>query len=136
MGTFDDLVKELERDTKLQQTPIPYTQEDYGFLVVKGIRGLVVDIGDSAAYASFFDESTKEFKKELTLTEREYILLVAKFEFVSQIQAEVNTLYGYSTDSLSVTHADKPYTNLDREKSLLKNRLVEVFHKLRAERGA
>lgn len=136
MGTFQFLVDELAFDTKFQQVPIPYENSDYEIFVIKGIRGLVVDVGDTGSYDKYFSEFEKAFVREPTLTEREYILLKAKTELLTQIQADVNTLYGYSTDSLKVTNADKPYANLDNEKTLLKNRLVEVFHKLMAERGA
>lgn len=135
MRTFLSLVEELRFDSKFQAVPVPYSDSDYAMFIIKGVRKMAVDIGDAKEYASLFDEEATSFARSITHTEREYILACAKYALLSQVQADVNTLYGYSTDSLTVTNADKPYANLANEKELVNRRLLILFHKLIAERG-
>lgn len=123
--------------TALQRTPIEYTPDDYDLLIVDGIRALYVDLNKSAQYRTEFDEQSLSFiDKELLISEEEYILLKAHLNFYKMIQADVNSIVGYSTDSISVTNADKPYANISNEMARIEQRLVDLFFKVRLESGS
>lgn len=123
--------------TALQRTPIEYSPDDYDLLIVDGIRALYVDLNKSAQYRTEFDEQSLSFiDKELLISEEEYILLKAHLNFYKMIQADVNSIVGYSTDSISVTNADKPYANISNEMARIEQRLVDLFFKVRLESGS
>ena len=134
---FTRLRNRLMQLTALQQTPVEYTEQDYDLLIVEGIKGLYVDLNKSAVYRTEFDEQNLSFiDKELLISEEEYILLKAHLSFYKMVQADVNTIVGYSTDSLTITNADKPYANLNAEMERIEKRLVELFFKVRLEAGS
>lgn len=123
--------------TALQRTPIEYSPDDYDLLIVDGIRALYVDLNKSVQYRTEFDEQSLSFiDKELLISEEEYILLKAHLNFYKMIQADVNSIVGYSTDSISVTNADKPYANISNEMARIEQRLVDLFFKVRLESGS
>lgn len=131
---FNDLVEKVKSYTKFQQVPVPFTDEEYGNFVVDGIRGLYVDTGNSSGFDKDFDVETRTFKTTLTTAEYEYVVNGALMGFYSLVQQDVNRLVGYSTDSLSITHADKPYENISSEVERLKERQIEVFFVIESER--
>lgn len=132
---FGDLVDKVMKYTKLQQVPVPFTERDYGDFVVDGIRNLFVDTGKSADFTVVFNVEDKTFSRDLTAAEYEYVVNGALMAFYSLVQQDVNRLVGYSTDSLSITHADKPYENISTEINRLKERQIEVFFVIESERG-
>lgn len=135
---FTKLSDRLKAMTALQKTPIEYGPEDYDMLIVDGIKGLYVDLNKSAEYRKEFDEQNLCFLngKELLISEEEYILLKAHLNFYKIIQADVNNIIGYSTDSLTVTNADKPYANIANEMERIEKRLIDLFFKVRLESGS
>lgn len=136
-GQFIKLRNRLVALTALQKTPIEYTQADYDVFVLDGIKALYVDLNKSIVYRKEFDEENLCFiGKELLISEEEYILLKAHLNFYQTIQADVNSIVGYSTDSLSVTNADKPYANISNEMARIERRLVDLFFKVRLESGS
>ncbi len=132
---FDKLRNRLMAMTALQKTPIEYGEDDYNLLIVDGIKALYVDLNKSAIYKNEFDEQDLCFLngKELLISEEEYILLKAHLNFYKMIQADVNNIVGYSTDSLSITNADKPYANISNEMSRIETRLIDLFFKVVSE---
>ena len=48
---------------------------------------------------------------DFLIDEEAYILICAQIEFFRKVQSDVNNIVGYTTDALTVTNADKPYTN-------------------------
>lgn len=132
---FDKLRNRLMAMTALQKTPIEYGEDDYNLLIVDGIKALYVDLNKSAIYKNEFDEQDLCFLngKELLIPEEEYILLKAHLNFYKMIQADVNNIVGYSTDSLSITNADKPYANISNEMSRIETRLIDLFFKVVSE---
>lgn len=132
-ASFEYLVKDLKRKTALQKTPIEYTDDDYCFMVVDGIKALLVDFGYSELFASYFDKESLSIIHSLTISQEEYILNAAMISFYQVVQQDVNNIVGYSTDSLTVTNADKPYANISYEIDKLRNRQNELFSKIRAE---
>ena len=129
---FEELLTALKEKTKLQKTPINYTDDDYTALLLDGIRTLYIDLGWEEQYSIEFDEKETLFTVLPSISEREYILLSAQIGFYSMIQQDVNTMIGYTTDTLSITNADKPYANISNEINRLESRRSELFHKIRA----
>lgn len=133
---FAMLIENFRRRVKLQQVPIDYDDDDYVFQLIEGIKQLYVDLGIVEEFANDFDYKSLVFKRDLSLTEEEYILVCAAIYFYQVVQQDVNTIVGYSTDSLTITNADKPYANIANEIDKLTRRQTELFWKLRAEREA
>lgn len=133
---FTALVKELKRLTKLQQIPIVYTDLDYADMIVHGLKQLYVDLCIAEEYDADVTVNGIHYKlnRKLSITEEEYVLVCALMDFYQVVQQDVNTIVGYSTDSLSLTNADKPYQNIAGEIEKLNKRSVELFFKLQAER--
>lgn len=134
---FTRLRDRLVALTALQKTPIEYTLDDYNVFILDGIKALYVDLNKSILYRKEFNEDDLFFvDKELLISEEEYILLKAHLNFYKTIQADVNSIVGYSTDSLSITNADKPYANISNEMERIERRLVDLFFKVRLESGS
>lgn len=130
MPTLFSLVEELEFDMQYQSTPIPYSRNDYERFVKKGIRRLCIDFGYEEE--SVFNYSSSSFARNITSGEEEYILLGAKDSLLTQVQADVNKMVSYSTDTIKVTNADKPYANINNDKTLIDTRRTELFFKIKA----
>ena len=133
---FTMLIENFRRRVKLQQVPIEYDSDDYVFQLIEGIKQLYVDLGITEEFEVDFDYKNLSFNRNLTITEEEYILVCASIYFYQVVQQDVNTIVGYSTDSLTITNADKPYANISNEINKLITRQTELFWKLRAEREA
>ena len=133
---FTMLIENFRRRVKLQQVPIEYDSDDYVFQLIEGIKQLYVDLGITEEFEVDFDYKNLSFNRNLTITEEEYILVCASIYFYQVVQQDVNTIVGYSTDSLTITNADKPYANISNEINKLTTRQTELFWKLRAEREA
>ena len=133
---FTMLIENFRRRVKLQQVPIEYDSDDYVFQLIEGIKQLYVDLGITEEFEADFDYKNLSFNRNLTITEEEYILVCASIYFYQLVQQDVNTIVGYSTDSLTITNADKPYANISNEINKLTTRQTELFWKLRAEREA
>lgn len=57
-------------------------------------------------------------------------MLIAKIAFFNQVAADVNNIVGYTTDALSVTHADKPYANISDTIKMLENERRITYYKM------
>ena len=71
------------------------------------------------------------YDRDFLIDEIEYIICLCKIEFFKRVQTDVNNAFGYTTDALSVTNADKPYANLkntlddlEHERRILFNKMV------------
>ena len=71
-----------------------------------------------------------EFSDTLPLDEQLYVLVSAEISFYTKVQKTVDTLTGYSTDALSVTHGDKPFANLQTTITDLKTELRQIWYKM------
>lgn len=129
------LLKELKRLSRFQQTPIQYVDSDYEAILNKGIRTLYVDLGQSDDFnlEVLDDDGVYEITVDLSIAKQEYILNAAMIDFYQVVQQDVNTIVGYSTDSLTVTNADKPYANISNEINKLHVRQNELLPKIIAE---
>lgn len=131
---FLELVEKLCQKTKYQNTAISLTisEEDYYLLILDGIKTLYIDLNREDRFEKDIDEKSFVINTKFSIAEIEYIINSACIGYYNLIQGTVNTLYGYSTDALTITNADKPYANISNEIDRLRNRQIVLFHKLRA----
>jgi len=111
-----EMASELQEETAWQETPEALMREDYVKMVVKALRKFFVDINhvsefDMTLY-TMDDDGNVCYDREFLADEEEYIFTLCKIMFFKKVQTDSNNLFGYSTNALSVTNADKPYANL------------------------
>lgn len=128
------IAAELCRRTAWQQTPAELSEADYLAMVESALRHLFVITGRAALY-----DSEKMLREEglpifydtiLQLDEEEYLLIAAEIEFFRLVQTNVNNVFGYSTDALTVTNADKPYANLSATITELEQKRRILYYKM------
>ena len=129
MGTsITSLAEQLMDITRWQKTPEILPVSDYEKMILKAIKRLLIDTGRAPLYSenkvetietevtdnegNVTVETTVNFLMDFMIDEEAYILICAQIEFFRRVQSDVNNIVGYTTDALSVTHADKPYANL------------------------
>lgn len=128
MLNVTELAEELQELTKWQETPEVLGPTDYIRMVRRAVRTFFRDINHPAEYSSelfiYDDDGNLKYDRTFLADEEEYILILCKIEFFSRVQTDVNNAFGYSTNALSLTNADKPYANL-------KNTLDDLQHERR-----
>jgi len=96
--------------------PDALTEKDYCGMVAAALRKLFVITGRAALYDETRlqrrDGVAIQYDGTLPVDEQEYVLLTAEIMFFRKVQTDVNNTFGYTTDALAVTNADKPYANL------------------------
>ena len=129
MGTsITSLAEQLMDITRWQKTPEILPTSDYEKMILKAIKRLLIDTGRAPLYSedkvetietevtddegNVTIETTANFLMDFMIDEEAYILICAQIEFFRRVQSDVNNIVGYTTDALTVTHADKPYANL------------------------
>lgn len=129
MGTsITSLAEQLMDITRWQKTPEILPTSDYEKMILKAIKRLLIDTGRAPLYSEdkvetietevtddkgdATIETTVNFLMDFMIDEEAYILICAQIEFFRRVQSDVNNIVGYTTDALTVTHADKPYANL------------------------
>jgi hypothetical protein len=130
--SFTPLVNEFKKRTQFQQIPIQYTDADYEGFILSGVETLYIDLGNDILFKTEVDQVNYSISRDINVSEKEYILNAAEISFFETIQNDVNTIVGYTTDALSITNADKPYSNLAEQIQLKKDRNIELFPKIRA----
>lgn len=130
------LLHQLKQQVKWQQTPTPFTDADYGQLIIRALRILFVNTtrGEQFSERMFtFDAEgvPTEFAYDLAADEREYVLLTAQILFFKRVQTQVNNMVSYTTDALSITNADKPYANIKDTISNLQRWRRQVYYDMR-----
>ena len=127
----------LKEKTEWQETPVPLTDLNYIHMVIDGIERLFVDTGRSEQYnedlyTTLDDDEGSYFvyDADIPLDERRYVQICAEMNFFSKVQSDVNNTFGYSTDALTVTNADKPYANLKDTLSNLDNERRIIYYKM------
>ena len=105
--------------TRWQKTPEVILSEEYEQMIVKAIKRLLIDTGRASTYQESLlnkesdgETESLRFNMDFQIDEEAYILICAQIEFFRKVQSDVNNIVGYTTDALTVTNADKPYTNL------------------------
>lgn len=134
MTDVTELIDEVKDATAWQRTPETLTHNDYRKLVVNAIKTLFIDTGRTFQYHKELfvtdDQGNDLFDYDFKIDEEKYILLTAQIGFFKRVQSDVNNIVSYSTDALTVTSADKPYTHLQDTISALENERRIVFYKM------
>lgn len=137
MLNISKLAEWLKEKTEWQDTPVPLTDQNYLNMVIDGIERLFVDTGrsdqyDEGKYVTVADPDGDyyAYEENFPLDERRYIQICALMNFYYKVQSDVNNAFGYSTDALTVTNADKPYANLKDTLDKLDNERRIVYYKM------
>jgi len=131
------LKEKLKFETRLQQVPVPFTEEEYEQMIVHGLEQLYIDTARASAYEDteiYTDEETQEvmFSEDLPIDEQAYVLLLAKIMFYNTVKTGYNNMVSYTTDAISVSNMDKPYANMQATVSALENeRRIKYFKMFR-----
>lgn len=117
-----------------QKTPEEIFQDDLTAFVVTAIKDLYIMTGRAMRYSDnlvvYEDDLPRYFTEDIALDEREYVLVSAQIAFFNKVKTDVNNHVGYTTDALSVTHADKPYKYLSETVADLESRRRALWFKM------
>lgn len=134
MLNITGLAQEIQELTAWQETPVDLSDNDYVKIVVRAIKKFFVDINRPEEYDitlwTMDDDGNTCYNREFLLDEEEYIKILCQIEFFQRVQTDVNNAFGYSTDALTVTNADKPYANLKNTVDDLQHERRIVFNKM------
>lgn len=133
--SISDLVVTLKRQVGWQKTPMPLSDTDYIEMMRYGIKKLYIDTGRASLFNNGMIHKDQwgdvVFTADLPADEEEYAMICAQISFFQRVATDVNNIVGYTTDALTVTHADKPYANLkdtmdrlERERRILYYKMV------------
>lgn len=138
MLNITKLAEWLKEQTEWQETPVPLSDKNYINMVIDGIERLFVDTGRSEQYDEDLykvvitpeEEEYYGYDTDFPLDEKRYIQICSQMNFFSKVQSDVNNAFGYSTDALTVTNADKPYANLKDTLDKLDNERRIIYYKM------
>ena len=107
-----------------------------GHAVKFAIEDMFVVTGRYAEYMNYSykldeDEMTETtFSYTLSLDEELYVICRAQIEVLKKCRAQYDDLLGYTTNALSVTNADKPFTYISSMIHELDDRAKLYFYKM------
>ena len=140
MTDIGKLCEKLYRKIEWQKMPLSMTTEEKQQMliaaVVSGIEDLFVITGRALTYYDYqykADEETgliSEFSYDLMLDEELYVLCRAQIEVFSKVRTQYSDLLGYTTNALTVTNADKPYSYMTGTINELENQLRVYYYKM------
>lgn len=140
MLNITEMANEIQELTAWQDTPQPLTAEDYIKIVKRAVRNFFVDINRASEFSKDnyitvesgnpSELATIYYDREFLADEEVYILILCKIEFFQRVQTDVNNAFGYTTNALTVTNADKPYKNLSETLNGLYNERRIKFNKM------
>lgn len=137
MLNITEMANELQELTAWQDTPQTLIADDYVKIVKRAVRNFFVDINRSGDYSrdKFITEVEDEqevvyYDREFQADEEVYIMILCKIEFFQRVQTDVNIAFGYTTNALTVTNADKPYKNISETLNELYNERRIKFNKM------
>lgn len=140
MTDIGKLCEKLYRKIEWQKMPLSMTTEEKQQMlidaVVSGIEDLFVITGRALTYYDYqytVDEETgviSEFSYDLMLDEELYVLCRAQIEVFSKVRTQYSDLLGYTTNALTVTNADKPYSYMTGTINELENQLRVYYYKM------
>lgn len=123
MTDLGALCKRIYEKIEWQRFPVGFTnaqkQEMILSELIEAIKDLFVVTGRALEYNDYdyvYEEQEdgtlipSEFTYELLLDEEMYVLCKAQVGIFGKVRAQYNDLLGYTTNALTVTNADKPYT--------------------------
>ena len=103
-------------------------------MIQNGIKRLYIDTSRASEfnYNMISDSNGSEviFSQDLPIDEEEYVMVCAKINFFRRVATDVNNIVGYTTNALSVTNADKPYSNIKNTLEDLENERRIIFYKM------
>ena len=130
MSTSIELIStQLQTNVRNQRTPTTLTSSDYLEMAVLGTKQFYIDIGQEDNWTSEFD-GTSIITKDLTILEYEYCVLASEIVFFEQLICGWNDLVGYTTNALAITHADKPFQNIEKILDRKNKKLINLFYKM------
>ena len=96
---------------------------------------MYVDTNRAAAYKNASlseDPETGEvfFSEDLDIIEEEYALICGQISFLNWIKGKYAGIVGYSTDAITITNADKPYSNVKDALAGLENDRRIIYYKM------
>lgn len=116
MLNIAELAEELHELTRWQSTPEVLKNSDYIRIVMRAVKKFFVDINHPGEYSKDLWTEDEEghlfYDRDFMLDEEEYIKILCRIEFFQRVATDVNNAFGYTTNALTVTMADKPYKNL------------------------
>ena len=134
MLNLTELAIELKEKTEWQETPFPVADSQYFRMILRGLKRLFIDTGRASQYDPtkliVLENEVYCYDSDFWIDEEEYILICSQIIFFEKVQTDVNNSFGYSTDAITVTNADKPYANLKSTLDKLENERRITFHKM------
>lgn len=132
--SITELAEQLKTLTEYQQTPQPISDEEYEQMIQNAIKRLYIDTQRSSSFNkdwfTYDDTGDATFQQDLPIDEQQYVKLCAQIAFYNKVKADVNRLIGYSTDALTITNADKPYSNIKDTINGLQNERRIIYYKM------
>ena len=123
MTDLGALCKRIYEKIEWQRFPVGFTEAQKEEMIlnelIEAIKDLFVVTGRALEYYDYeyiYEEQENgtlipsEFTYELLLDEELYVLCKAQVGIFGKVRAQYNDLLGYTTNALTVTNADKPYT--------------------------
>lgn len=140
MTDIGKLCEKLYRKIEWQKMPLSMSTEEKQQMLIDaityGIEDLFVITGRALTYYGYVyttDEETgviSEFSYDLLLDEELYVLCKAQIEVFSKVRTQYSDILGYTTNALSVTNADKPYSYMTGTINELENQLKVYYYKM------
>ncbi len=147
MSTSLEKIKdELKERVRFYPIIIQYTDNQFRQIVKDAAMRLYIDLGRDSQFETDYieflvDEGLEtehleaSLNKDISISEREYILISAEIGFLHSTLGDVATIVSYSTDALSVSNADKPFKYLSEVIDKLESRLTELFYKITSQQS-
>ena len=127
------MAEELKEITEWQKTPEAITFDQYINMIIRGIKKLFIDTNRPTLYNDSLvinEDGEIIFNMDLPINEQEYVLICAQIIFYQKVQTDVTNIVGYTTNALTITNADKPYTNLQNTLSTLELERRRIYYKM------
>lgn len=140
MTDIGKLCERLYHKVEWQKMPLTMStlekQQMIADAIVYGIEDLFIMTGRALSYYGFTqtqDEATglpTEYSYDLPLDEELYVLCRAQVEIYSKVRTQYSDILGYTTNALTVTNADKPYSYLTGTINELNDQLKVYYYKM------
>lgn len=140
MTDIGKLCEELYRKIEWQKMPLSMSAEDRQQMLLsaieQGIEDLFVVTGRALEYQThtyMLDAETgqiSEFNQDLLLDEELQVLCRAQIEIYAKVRTQYSDILGYTTNALTVTNADKPYSYLSGTIQELNDQLKTYYYKM------
>ena len=129
------LAQKLNRKIKWQQVPETVDWVDQVDLITDAIETLYVISGRNHQFSEDLFEKDEDgviisFANDMTLAEREWVLLRAQVEFYKAVQSSHDDDTSYTTDAMSVTHGDKPYEHIGQTIDRLEKEMAVIWTRM------